>query len=96
MKGGNVSEFIDKTTYEECAVMYNGVKYFFHGIIYNKEKNEYSYVIDVWDDNGNYVKTVFDKTADSIEKCLALAQNEPVFQGKTFWEAEQNMEWVEW
>ena len=29
MKGGNVKEFIDKTTYEECAVLYKGIKYFF-------------------------------------------------------------------
>lgn len=31
-----------------------------------------------------------------MEKCLELAQNEPIFEGKTFWEAEPDMEWVEW
>lgn len=67
MKGGNVGEFIDQTTYEECAVVYKGVKYFFHGIIYDKENRTYSYVIDVWDDKGNYEKTVFNKKAPSIE-----------------------------
>lgn len=96
MKGGNVNKFIDQTTYEECAVLYKGIKYFFHGLIYDKEKNIYSYVIDVWDKNGNYEKTVFDKTASSAEECLELAQNEPIYEGKTFWEAESDMEWVEW
>ena len=96
MKNGNVSEFIDQTTYEECAVMYMGAKYFFHGVIYDKEANEYSYDIDIWDDHGNYVRTIFSKKASSPEKCLELAQNEPIFEGKTFWEAEQDMEWVEW
>ena len=47
MKGGNVDKFIDQSTYEECAVIYKGVKYFFHGLIYDKEKNTYSYVIDI-------------------------------------------------
>ena len=96
MKGGNVNKFIDQTTYEECAVLYKGTKYFFHGLIYDKDKNIYSYVIDVWDKNGDYEKTVFDKTASSAEECLALAQNEPIYEGKTFWEAESDMEWVEW
>lgn len=96
MRGGNVYEFIDHTTFEECAVIYRGVKYFFRGLIFDKEKNKYSYVIDTWDDSGNYNKTVFNKTASSLEKCLELAQSEPIFDGKTFWEAEADMEWVEW
>ena len=41
MKGGNVKKFIDQTTYEECAIIYKGVKYFFHGIMFDKEKKEY-------------------------------------------------------
>ncbi len=95
MKYGNVNDFVDHTTYEECAVMYHGIKYFFHGIIYHKD-NDYSYDIVIWDDKGNYVKTVFDKRASSGEKCMELALNEPIFEGKTFWEAEKDMEWVEW
>lgn len=73
-----------------------GYKIFFHGLIFDKEKNEYSYVIDIWDTNGDYEKTVFNKTASSMEKCLELAQSDPIFEGKTFWEAESEMEWVEW
>lgn len=96
MKGGNVNEFIDRTTYEECAVIYKGIKYFFHGIMFDKAKGEYTYVIDVWDNDGNYERTVFSQTTASVEKCLELAQNEPIFEGKTFWEAESDMEWVDW
>lgn len=96
MKGGNVSDFVDHTTYEECAVRYKGVKYFFHGLVFDKEKKEYSYVIDIWDNCGNYIQTIFNQTASSADKCLELAQNVPIFNGKTFWEAEPEMEWVEW
>ena len=32
MKGGNVNDFIDHTTFEDCAVIYKGEKYFFHGV----------------------------------------------------------------
>ena len=38
MKGGNVNDFIDHTTFEECAVIYKGEEYFFHGLIFDKEK----------------------------------------------------------
>ena len=40
MKGGNVNIFIDHTTFEECAVIYKGVKYFFT-VLYTtmKKKN---------------------------------------------------------
>ena len=96
MKGGNVNDFIDHTTFEECAVIYKGEKYFFHGLIFDKEKNEYSYTIDACDKNVNFARTVFNQTAVSAEKCMELAQNKPIFDGKSFWEAESEMEWVEW
>lgn len=53
-------------------------------------------MIDIWDNCGNYVQTIFNRTASTADKCLELAQNEPIFGGKTFWEAEPEMEWVEW
>lgn len=96
MKDGNVYKFIDKTTFEECAVIYNGKKYFFHGLIFDGVKSEYSYMVDIWDASNHYERTVFDKTAPTAEACLELAQNEPIFDGKTFWEAEKDMVWVEW
>jgi hypothetical protein len=96
MLGGNVNEFIDHTTYEECAVMYKGEKYFFHGLICDNKKNRYSYEIDLWDNAGNFIKNLFDKTFTSSEECIKVAQEIPIFNGKTFWEAEKEMEWIEW
>ena len=77
-------------------MIYRGGKYFFHGLIFDKEKNEYSYINDIWDKNGNFARTVFNQKAVSAEKCMELAQNKPIFDGKSFWEAESEMEWVEW
>lgn len=96
MKNGNVNDFVEKTTYEECAVMYNGTKYFFHGLIYDNITNSYSYDIDIWDSNGIYVKTIFNQKSDKDSECIKLVQNEPIFNGKTFWDAEADMEWIEW
>lgn len=60
------------------------------------KKNEYSYIIDVWDKNGNFARTAFNQTAASTKECLELTQNKLIFDGKSFWEAESEMEWVEW
>lgn len=38
MKNGNVDEFIDHTTYEECAVMYRGTKYFFTACVFTRKR----------------------------------------------------------
>ena len=40
MINGNVSEFIDKITFQEEAIMYNGKKYFFHGLIYDSDEKK--------------------------------------------------------
>ena len=96
MKGGSASKFLDQTTYEECAVIYKGVKYFFYGLLFDKSKNEYSYTIDALDCDGNYLKTAFDKTDSTMKGCMDLALDAPIFDGKTFWQAEADMEWVEW
>lgn len=95
MKNADVNEFIDHTTYEECAVLYNGVKYFFYGAICNKEKHKYTYDIAIWNNN-DFVDFVLTEEYKSVSDCLEKALNEPIFNGKTFWEAEADMEWIEW
>jgi hypothetical protein len=96
MRGGNVNEFLDHSTYEECAILYNGKKYFFHGLIRNERKNTYSYDIEIWNTNHHFEKRVFDGEYSSCEECMREALKQPIFEGKTFWEAEKDMEWVDW
>ena len=96
MKNNNVNEFLNHTTYEECAVIYHGKKYFFYGMLFNKNTKVYSYDIAQWDANGEHVKFVFQETADAADKLLEKFYAAPIWDGKTFWQAEQEMEWVDW
>lgn len=96
MIGGNASEFIDKITFQEEAVMYKGEKYFFHGLTYDPDKKIYSFEIHLWDKNGNYVDTIYQCVGTSQNECLEKFLSEPIIDGKTFWEAENDMEWIEW
>ncbi len=96
MIGGKTSEFIDKITFQEEAVIYQGKKYFFHGLIYDTDKKIYSFEIHLWDSNDYYVDTVYRCTGASQSECMKKLLNEPIINNKTFWEAEPDMEWVEW
>lgn len=39
---------------------------------------------------------MLNKEAGSVNKCIKFAQDAPIFDEKTFWEAEPDMEWIEW
>ena len=96
MIGGNASEFIDKITFQEEAVIYEGKKYFFHGLIYDPDEKIYSFEIHLWDANNNYVDTIYQCDGASQNECLEKFLSEPIIDGKTFWEYVKNMEWIEW
>ena len=92
MINGNPNEFIDRIyTCQDTVFIYKGVKYWFQGyttddsIVHMEvfqiapEKDAY-----IWEYNGN-----------SISEGQDLFQSAPIFDGKIFWDAEQEIEWVD-
>jgi hypothetical protein len=61
VKGGNVNDFIDHSTYEEVAVMYNGSKYFFRGLLLDRITGLLTFEIELWGDD--CTETVYSATA---------------------------------
>ena len=96
MINGNANNFIDHSTYEEVAVMYNDNKYFFRGLLYDKKTHNHYYAIDLWDEHDHYVETVYRATAESADECMQQFLSAPIIDGKSFWELEKDMEWIEW
>ena len=94
MKDGNVNDFIDHSTYEEVAVLYNGKKYFFRGLMRDPIIEKYVFEIEYWGDN--ITETVYCATAESADACMKLFLSEPIIDGKKFWDIEKEMTWVEW
>lgn len=91
MLNGNIKEFVDKLWGgEELIYTYKGKKYFSQG--YVLENGLYRFEVQQWEPEGKMLWYVegLDHQA-SLDKFL----EQPLFDGKRFWDAEQEMEWVD-
>ena len=93
MEDGNVNEFLEKITYQEEALLFKGEKYFFNGwgpIGHAKLDVELLDQDDLW------VRNVFHIEGRTMQECVDEMTKAPIWDGKTFWEAESEMTWTEW
>ena len=91
MINGNIDEFVEKLLDgEEDIYVYHGKKYFSQG--YNLDGGTYYFEIQQWKPTASVLWSVkgLDRPA-SLDAFL----KEPLFNGKTFWECEKEMEWVD-
>ena len=95
MIDGNVAEFIDKLYYEDHYVIYNGEKYFFNGCQTSKDNtgNIISVTLEIY--NLSIDRTVFSITKSSAMECIEAFEEAPIWNGKTFWDIENQMQWVD-
>lgn len=95
MINGNASEFIDELTYQDHYVNYQGQKYFFNGCQCKTNSNGdiSSVTLEVY--NLTTDTTAFTTTQQSIARCIEVFESSKFFNGKSFWEAEKEMEWVD-
>ncbi len=96
MIDGNANDFIDKLSYEDHYVLFDNKKYFFNGCQTEKDTSGAikSVRLEVYDLTNE--TTVFSVTEKSVCDCLAAFEKAKIWNGKTFWEAEADMEWVDW
>lgn len=98
MINGNVNVFVDNLDFEHQAVIYNGHKLFFEGVIYysdHKGDNKYNFEIYQYSLDEVYEKTLFSIWCESSSKCIEKFMEAPIFDGKTFWEVEKNIEQID-
>jgi hypothetical protein len=98
MINGNVNEFVNNLDFEHQAVIYKGHKLFFEGVIYyreRREKNKYNFEIYQYSLDEIYEKDFFSIWCDSVSKCIEEFIKAPIFDGKTFWEVEKEMEQID-
>ncbi|MCR5309807.1 MAG: hypothetical protein K6E32_00150 [Lachnospiraceae bacterium] len=91
MINGSIDEFMDKLwSGEELIYTYRGKKYFSQGYIDDEKK--YVFELQMWEPE---IKTLWQVRGLSNQESLDVFLKEPLFEGKKFWEAEKEMEWVD-
>lgn len=89
LKNGNVNEFVDHIHYgDELWFIYQGKKYFLEGWTNDHRLDLYLYEME---ENGGKYTWKGSKTDYPVEKFL----KSKIWNGKSFWEAEKDMEWVD-
>lgn len=90
MINGDVNEFVDYMSYgAELIFMYRGQKFFLQGMPFTQD----TLCLDRWEPPGtDYIWVAKGKDgAMPVEEFL----NAKLWDGRNFWEAEYEMEWVD-
>lgn len=91
MINGNVNEFMDGLYYgDERFFLYDGKKYFIQGYFENEKPTLELYVLEPLDDDFHW--RVF---SDNKDYPVSKFEEAKIFGGKTFWEIEKDVEWVD-
>ena len=89
LKNGNVNEFVDHIYYgDELWFIYKGKKYFLEGWTNNNRLDLCLYEMN---ENGAEYRWEGDEKHYPVDKFLKAE----IWDGKSFWDAEQDMEWVD-
>lgn len=90
MINGDVKEFIDGLHYgDERFFLYNDDKYFIQGYYDDGKPMLELYIIET--DNNFEWREISENNNYPVEKF----ENAKIFNGKSFWEVEQDIEWVD-
>ena len=94
MINGNASEFIDRIyTCQDTVFVFHGVKYWFQGYMLDDSVHMEVFQVEPPVEDDNYY--VWEYNGDSISEGQEAFQNAPIFDGKTFWEAEKDIKWID-
>lgn len=93
MEDGDVNQFLDNITFQEEAVVFEGKKYFFNPCGY---RTHGQLEIQQWKLNNDWESDFYYVDAADVYECIRLMTKACMWNGKTFWEAESEMRWVEW
>ena len=90
MINGNPNEFVSGLYYgDERVFLYQNAKYFIQGL---KEKGVYTLYLDRWNPpSDDYIWQASSPKEYPVENFLEAK----IFAGKTFWNVEQDIEWLD-
>lgn len=94
MIDGNARDFLNKLYYEDHYVIFSGEKYFLNGCQTEKKKDGTKSVrLEVY--NLTQDTTVFSVTKTTAVDCIEAFEEASIWNGRTFWEIESEIIWVD-
>ncbi len=95
MINGKASDFIECLSYEDNYAFFRGNKYFFNGCqVWKNSCGEVMHVkLEIY--NLTNKSTIYSVKKKTISECLSAFQKAKIWGGKSFWDVEQEMEWVD-
>ena len=91
MINGNAHAFVEGLHYgDERFFLYNGMKYFIQGYYENDKPMLVLYILDPADNDFKW-----QVVSDNDDYPVSEFENAKIWDGKSFWEAEKDMTWVD-
>ena len=94
MIDGNTREFLNKLYYEDHYVIFEGEKYFLNGC-QTKQNSDGSESVKLEVYNLTQHTTILSITKATATECIDSFQDAVIWNGKSFWEAELQMTWMD-
>lgn len=92
MVGGTPNEFLNRIySCQDTVYIYDGIKYWFQGYMPD-DKSVHMEIIQYQPPSD---KEIWCHDGKNIEECYQAFIDAPIFGGKTFWDAEQDVQWVD-
>jgi len=96
MINGDYNEFLDHLNYgDELWIKYKGVIYFIQGWGEKIDTPEHFYVKECYSFATDPVTTIFHAEGKSMSELAKKLLEQPLFEGKTLPEVEQEIQWVD-
>lgn len=92
MIGGNPNEFLESVySGQDTVFIYKGIKYWCQGYVQDDGRS----YMEVFQYQPANEENVWSYTGVTAKECFHAFLDAPIFDGKTFWDAEQEIEWVD-
>ena len=96
MRNDEITRFIDCMTYEDCTVRWNGKTFWCLGMTHDKDAKTCG--IGVWECNPKtfeFTDCLLDVSGTSVDECMKHFLEDRYWNGKTFYDIANELEWID-